>query len=83
MERKLPSGWECNVKRCPNHDAVGSENSCRGGSWTSCLIVQGFIGDEHKLTLELGEIVLRGGKDAMAAFDLGRRFERALPKEKR
>ena len=56
--RELPQGFECPVKDCTWHDAVGSEHSCNGGSLESCPIASGFLTDWHKECLNIGSIAL-------------------------
>ncbi len=44
--RTLPRNWECNLKGCSHRDAIGSMNSCNGGSVRTCPIVSGFMAGE-------------------------------------
>jgi len=64
--RRLPTGWECSLRACQHRDAVGSENSCNGGTLETCPIVSGFMTDEDAEALEIGRIVLRDGEQLLA-----------------
>jgi hypothetical protein len=72
--RNLPSFFECPIKSCSNHDVVGSENSCNGGSLYTCPIAQGFITDRDKEALEVGNIALNDNVNLSAtrAYFLGK-----------
>jgi len=73
-ERTLPRGFECPVKKCINHDLVGSENSCNGGSIDSCPIVQGFMTKRDREALFIGRMALRndGNLEVLKAYFIGK-----------
>lgn len=73
--RRLPNGWECNLRGCPHKDAIGSENSCNGGTLETCPIASGFVTDEDSEALEIGRIVQRDGEhlSALRAYLTGKK----------
>ena len=59
----LPNGWNCNIRSCSNHDAVGSEHSCNGGNLHNCPIAQGLMSPHDKEALMVGAMAIRDSAD--------------------